>query len=155
MRGMACLFLCVCFLFCSGCAQTAADPVTTGFRCRVRAAYDDVEIQAILDCCDAAQTVVDFESPKSLEGLRLAFINDTIKMEFLGMSFDIPDEYRTEAMLLADTIKSLNNDALQQGGRDSRFVFDNANGLPLLFTPDDGVTVFFSDWELQQAENVA
>ena len=30
-------------------------------------------------------------------------------------------------MLLADMIKSLNNNALQQGGRDSRFVFDNAN----------------------------
>ena len=114
-----------------------------------------MEIQAMLDCCDAAQTIVEFESPKTLDGLRLVFINDTIKMEFFGMSFDVPDEYRTEAILLADMIKSLKNDALQQGGRDSRFVFDNANGLPVMFNPDSGVTVFFSDWELQQAENVA
>ena len=148
MRKFLCVLTCVCLLFCPSCADKKADPVTTGFRCRIRTEYEGFAIEAVLDRREESQTIVEFEAPKELHSLRLVFKNGELKLEFSGISFDIPDAYQTETMLLSTMLTALDDLTTQQCATDSRFVFDEYGGMPLSFT--DGVTVYFSDWETQR-----
>ncbi len=152
MRRLLCLSVCLCLLFCSSCTEGSAAPVTTGFRCRIHTEYDGIAIEAVLDCRDDSHAIVEFQSPKELEGVRLISENGSLNLEFLGMSFDIPKEYQTETMVLSVMLDALQNLAVQQDKEDSRFVFDTISGMPLSFT--DGVTVFFSDWETEPVDHI-
>ena len=155
VRKAFCVLVCMFVMFFSGCADQTADPVTSGFRCYIQTNYEGVEIKAVLDCCDASKTFVEFESPNSLDGFRLVFENETIKMEFMGMTFDVPDAYKTETMLLSSMIKALNRAVSHPTELESMFLFDDINGLPLTFTYDERVTVFFSEWDVREETDIA
>ncbi len=89
--------------------------------------------------------------------MRLIFKNGLLKMEFLGMTLDIPDAYKQDTVMFSDMLKAINELNVNENSKtDSRFVFDSISGMPISFTLSQGDGVIrFSEWEVCEAESFA
>ena len=150
MRRLACILLCMC-VFCSCSSSVSVQPITSGFRCQIAAEYEGLSIAAELDRTDPTQTVLTFTQPEELQGVTMICSEDGAQIQFMGMSFDVPDKYSQESLLLRTLVDRL--DAVCEGEEidDPSFEFDPISGVPLFCDlPNTSVRIAFSQWEFPE-----
>ena len=91
MRRGAALIVCLLMLLATGCRQTtpAAEPVGSGFTCRIYADYKDIDVEGTLVRQTAGTLKLTFSAPESLAGMTAVWDGEAVELQMSGMSFSV------------------------------------------------------------------
>ncbi len=112
-----------------------------------------MRIVADLDRSDPSKTTLSFSEPSEIQGVTMICTEDSFRIQLLGLSFEVPEEYAPECALVRSLVEALDGVTGQEGERRDRFVFDDQSGVPISYAlPEENATVWFSNWEVFDQE---
>ena len=146
-----------------GCSKPQpAEPLTVGFSCEFRAQYNDLAAAGTLTRQTAESVSLEFSEPDTLKGLTAKWDGQTVRLQYLGLSYsvdpnDLPENALGEQLLsVFQTVLQHHGDSIQENGRVTvtglngnnpySYVYDAESGMPLsLSVPAIPLTVTFSN----------
>lgn len=161
------LALSVClFLMLAGCSKPQpASPKTVNFTCSFIAHYQDLTVGGTLTRYTQGTLTLDFTEPETLRDVRALWDGETMKVQYLGITFDIDDAKIPETALGKQLLFALDNalgaDGIQNkdtvtisgsvDGAAYTYIYAADSGLPLsLSVPSLPLEVTFSHVTLQE-----
>ena len=166
-RGIASIVILLALML-AGCDQTpAAEPVGSGFTCRIQAEYKDLDVKGVLVRQSAGTLKLEFSAPESLAGMTALWDGDSVELQMNGMSFSVDPATVPESAMGEEIVAVLDAAVRGEGDRTQKdgklFVCGNGNngayelvcdaetGQPLsLSVPSLPLTVTFSDFQQDQ-----
>lgn len=155
-------FLVVAVLLLGGCRpQTPPEAKASDFSCGFEATLGDTVFGGALKRYTAGTLELTFDKPETVAGLTARWDGEAVKLQFHGLSFDVPSDSLPEqalgeavvgvldAVLRGDVTGTAQDGALTIDGAlngvDYTLVCDSANGMPKrLSVPDYELEIVFS-----------
>ncbi len=166
-RRVLALCLTPLFLLLTGCrARQVAQPVAVDFTCTFQAQYKQLKAVGTLTRRTAGTLSLDFTAPETLNGISADWNGESVKLRYMGMTFDAAGNAIPESALGEQMIKAFDAALREEGTREEAdgrvtvtgtvdnaaytYVYDAASGFPLsLSVPSLPLAVTFSDVKTQ------
>ncbi len=118
MRRGAVVVAVLLMVLITGCRSSkTAEPVGSGFSCRIQADYKDMDVEGTLVRQTAGMLKITFSAPETLAGTTALWDGETVVLEMGGMSFSVDPSTVPESALGEEIVAVLDAAIRGEGDR--------------------------------------